>query len=615
MGLFDGLHVKKAKEFYDRAKGEKDPEKKKELLIKSVLEDYKTSTMNRAKIRELLFGENVARDLDAVRRLLDQCLFLKAGRERQRLEDLKDIEELERLGFGEVGSSRYAVRNFLTAAAGKGSALAIEYGLDRYGWRDFGELCRQAALRGNALMAHKMEDRLYPWSSRKKDNNEMGCIGGAEYAFWKQFAEELDAGREYSEEEAVNRWKAAREGDETEEDRLAHIVKEKELLKALMPKASDDDGWRSPELLECFCNWFWDMASLNLRKKGKPVPKVLPPSPGGEAEKLFQEGRIEERLGRNYWRVKELYSQAAELGHAEAAGRLADLCLWLEGENSKWEERARECGWLPASRDADERIFGYIQLARVGDLDGLEYLVRSLRGRQDGEPKEEDKRRSGLFMDTKKPWGAECRLAIRIYRAIGENRALQGDLEAAFLMADEIGYDDKELTKQYARQCLEGGYGRAYYKAAVDPSWCFIDRLDWETRYAMAELASLAGAPRARDVLAGQRKHTEASIEEGRRQSQELRRQYAELVRQRETAQREQAVRQVMEEYQERSAWAERAASAALGGSGVTLEESYALGEIDLDRYGTAQYIRNDLEEKHRRKVEAEYDAAHGRDE
>ena len=62
-----------------------------------------------------------------------------------------------------------------------------------------------------------------------------------------------------------------------------------------------------------------------------------------------------------------------------------------------------------------------------------------------------------------------------------------------------------------------------------------------------------------------------------------------------------------MDAWNDQLDWAERGLSAALGGSAVTRQEAYLMGESSTSQYAREVFIRDELEQKRRRELEDKY--------
>ena len=78
---------------------------------------------------------------------------------------------------------------------------------------------------------------------------------------------------------------------------------------------------------------------------------------------------------------------------------------------------------------------------------------------------------------------------------------------------------------------------------------------------------------------------------------------------------RREAVARGMEEYRHTLDWAERDISILSGGSGGTREEDFLRGGVSTQQYARERFIRSELEDSRRRKLEEDFDYSNRYDE
>lgn len=648
MGLFSS-HGEKASKFSRKSEEPGlSPERRRQLLMKAIEEsDRGEDACNMAGyVRSLLVTPGVARDIAALRAQLEKSKTARNA-QMQGATFFSDLQELEKFGLNDVGISEEEIRTFLIEAAQQGCSVAADYGESQFGWEGFWESYRLAALRGRfryagtelwgkrCSMAGALRYELNADNYRKGRKRIGGIVGGEEFKFWDRFDHNLlhnpDQIPPY--EEALAQLNAAREADmrgvraRNEADKLypkirnvlrARLTELEAELHVLIPKAAYDDGWLEPQLLETFCDWLLGIETLDMLKSNRLPPEdVVPVCPSAGTEALFREGRIEEHLGHDYQKIIKLYQQAAEQGHGEAAWRLHQLLDITSNYSNPWYEKSAKlamaagypCAWDGFTEQKDRKYFSLIRLAQKGDLDALHLLVKSLCSR------------------SKKPWLEAAKTAAQMELALNRQLDLKGDPEAGFRLFrcygssdfETLGLKDQDLIDLYRDRCFKRGFGLAYYEAAANYFYYFKDTPSDESRMAWAVMAEEAGIPGAVSQVSRNIKEHEAYYAAYRKRMEDFKREY--YAQQRRVAEaryaeeRRRAVEAGMDEYRERRDWAERAVSDALGGSGTTLDESYLRGEVGMDSYGTALFIRSQQEDALRCRLEEEYDASHRIDE
>lgn len=137
-----------------------------------------------------------------------------------------------------------------------------------------------------------------------------------------------------------------------------------------------------------------------------------------------------------------------------------------------------------------------------------------------------------------------------------------------------------------------------YYMMAQFPNLFGLNEEEGLKAAQAAEAVGLAGAMDAFERW----RRDQRILQESKRQEQELQRQEA-----RRRAAARDAMEAEMDAWRDQLDWAERGISAALGGSAVTRQEAYFMGESDTSQYAREAFIRDALEAKRRRELEDKY--------
>ena len=656
MGLFKKKITKPlytGSQFFQNGRVAKTPKDRRDFYVKAIEAARKSDNIavRNSNIKNyicFLLTETVPHvDLGLVRRLIAQ-----QEPEEFRRDISAWVDEMERLGISKVSGNRQEMQDFLLNAAENGSFTAADIGWRVYGGNmdalgirsiEFDKAFIHAALSGYRPAAAV-------FIAREKQREKYGDTPH-QLQFWDEFVNVTMAGPRPLPplQESLEKLEAAQRLDKsvaqankaalTEEwsqmrrrrDQLYSRISELETF------ALRDGGPTMDEVLEeigCFCDWILVREEMYCFSKKNwtllldgfgeekfshfegmacqvPLEPWTRPDYGREAETLFRRGRSLEHQARKFPEIVRLYRQAAELGHGEAMYRLDSMGSFWPGATDGWDSgkySPDKFGWPMAGswrhpiwkRDDMACVF---QLAKQGDVEGIRHISEmliDLRQKYRGDT-------TGIYEAV--DW--ECETIMDLQMEYTGFLSDMGDTEAAFhLVWLHFLYDSEKLQRRFwgttrsrcQKELFRRGGGLGCYLA---PCYNDVFGIAPEDSMAVARKAEEMGLTGAVEAL---RLHLE-SREQAARANEAQRQAYRRMAM--EEARRE-AVAQGMDEYRRKLDWAERAYSYRTGGSGVTREEAHILGDVSTEQYTREQFIRSELEDSQRRKLEDTFDSSHG---
>lgn len=604
-----------------------------ELIERAAAED--DQTWLQMGLCELAFGGGARRDLAQLRRLAE-----KLTDEEDRENFLRDLDELEPLGLGPAGESKERMRAFLLGAALDGSnAAAWQIANCMDGAHTDQELLNAVSLgglRGDERCAFFMQAH----------SAQMGGDASPEaqrrYEFWDELYDAIAYGDPEDLppfEERMAAWQQACGQDQALIDAkragLRELQKKADDARARV-RALEDQPGREEELLAAFCGWLAcrDRVALYFNqwyhflewpgqrpfclfqyRPGQNPDSWHEPECDPDVLKLLVLGQALEHDGHDYPKAVQYYREAAHLGSGEALYRLCALSQYWEaaGEgrsDEEWTETIRAAGWPIVSGWRYPRLYadapsGLLQLAGQGEPGAVRHLAEILRAKW----KSAASRRASDADERRR----EALLAAKAELALTRKKAQEGDCEACLHLLelyrgakdDGLLSEDREFRKtrekefsHWLGQLFERHCHLVYYMMAQFPNLFGLDEEDGLKAAQAAEAVGLTGAMDAFERW----RRDQRILRESKRQEQELQRQEAH----RRAAARD-AMEAEMDAWHDQLDWAERGISAALGGSAVTRQEAYFMGESDTSQYAREAFIRDALEAKRRRELEGKY--------
>lgn len=643
MGFFSRKKEEKAEQpltlhdLHQAARRETDPARSGrlylELIEKAAAEG--DQTWLQMGLCELAFGGGALRDLAQLRRLAEQL-----ADEDDREGFLRDLDELEPLGLGPAGESKERMRAFLLGAALDGSnAAAWQIANCVSGVHTDQELLNAVSLgglRGDERCAFFMQ------AHAARMGGDASPEAQRRYEFWDELYDAIAYGDPEDLppfEERLAAWLQAC-GQDT-----AVIEAKRAELRELQKKAGDADArvralegqsGREEELLAAFCQWLAcrDRVALYFKQwqpflewpgqrpfclfryeSGQGPDSWQAPECAPDILKLLVLGQALEHDGHDYPKAVQFYREAARLGSGEALYRLCTLGQYWEaaGEgrsDEEWAEKIRAAGWPIVSgwrypRLYDDDPSGLLQLAGQAEPGAVRHLARELKAKW-----EAAERRGDSDADERR---REALLAAKAELAITRKKAQEGDCEACLHLLelyrgardDGLLSEDREIRKtrekelsHWVGQLFSRHCHLVYYMIAEFPNLFGVDEEGGLKAAQAAEAVGLTGAMDAFQRWC----RDQRSLRESQRHDLELQRQEA-----RRRAAARDALEAEMDAYRDQLDWAERGISAALGGSAVTRQEAYFMGESDTSQYAREAFIRDELEAKRRKELEDEY--------
>ena len=604
-----------------------------QLIERAAAED--DQTWLEMGLDELAFGGGALRDLAQLRRLAE-----KLTDEDKRNSFLRDLDELEPLGLGAAGESREKMRAFLLGAALDGSNAAAwqiaNCVSSVYTDRELLNAVSLGGLRGDERCAFFMQ------AHAAQAAGSADPAAQRQFEFWDELYDAIAYGDPEDLppfEERLAAWQQACGQDKAVTDAkragLRELQKKMDEADALV-RALEGQPGREEELLAAFCGWLAcrDRVALYF-EQWKPFlewpgqrPFCLFRYQPGQGPDSWQEpecdpdalqrivlGQALEHDGHDYPKAAQLYREAARLGSGEALYRLCALSQYWEaaGEgrgDEAWAEELRAADWPILSGWRYPRPYlddpsGLLQLAGQAEPGAVRHLARALEekwkaaARRKGPDADERRReallvaRADLALTRKKAQEGDCEACLHLlelYRDARDDGLLSEDRQIRKTREQELSH---WLGQLFSRHCQ-----MIYYLAAQFPDLYGLREEDGLKAAQAAEAVGLTGAMDAFERWCRDKR----ILRQSERQERELQRQEA-----RRRAAARDALEAEMDAWNDQLDWAERGLSAALGGSAVTRQEAYLMGESSTSQYAREVFIRDELEQKRRRELEDKY--------
>ena len=624
-------------DLHQAAKKEADPAKSGALYLKLIekaaAED--DQTWLRVGLCELAFGGGAQRDLARLRLLAE-----KLTDEDERNGFLRDLDELEPRGLEAAGESKERMRAFLLGAALDGSNAAAWQIANCLGAAHTDQELLNAVslggLRGDERCAFFMQ------AHAAQIGGDASPEAQRQYEFWDELYDAIAYGDPEDLppfEERMAAWQQACGQDK------AVIEAKRAGLRELQEKMAEADArvralegqpGREEELLAAFCQWLACRDRVGLYFKtwihflewpGKRPFLLFNYRPGQDPDSWHEPecdpeilkrvvlGQALEHDGHDYPKAAQLYREAARLGSGEALYRLCALSQYWEaaGEgrsDEEWTEEIRAAGWPIVSGWRYPRLHcddpsGLLQLAGQAEPGAVHHLARELKAKwqgaaKRGDPDADERRREALLvaraelaLTRKKAQEGDCEACLHLlelYRSTRDDGLLSEDREFRKTRDTELSHWVGQL---FVRRC-----SLVYYMVAQFPDLFGTDEEGGLKAAQAAEAAGLTGAMDAYERWC----RDQRILRESTRQKREVQRQES----RRRTADRD-GLEAEMDAYRDQLDWAERGISAALGGSAVTRQEAFFMGESSTSQYAREAFIRDELEAKRRKELENEY--------
>ena len=636
--------------YYQALEHEPDPRRRQKLYYQAIEVAAGTGAwyVISDALEHLLLDGEMSRDIPKILKLAE---YLKPD---ARQEFSSAVAELREYGLDKVPLTRGNIQDFLLDAARRGSNAAARYGLKIYGSGSEKQNPRKAEFfEASVLAALRGDPESLSFQRANVDSLQKGKFTGREnqLEFWNSLYYGLynDGLPLPPPEEGMRRWREAVARDKAALaarhrgtlERWEQFCRQRDSAWQRIVEFESyyfrDSGLTLDELqgeLEAVCDYLLlrqGMYAFQQTHRDETLPgkaelyPVLSGMAAGdarwkepewdpEAQTLFNKARDLEHMGRDYQQVVSLYKKAAEKGHGGAMYHLQSLEAFWPGAEAAMDfprDACRKAGWPLAGswrwpEVGKDDPAGTVELVRRGDMDALRHLTELMMVRwQDNRRGDENVRKSTR---------SDLRLLLDLELEYNRLLAGIGDCEAAFRLVwlYNICKNEPELdiylgmkVKDSQEALLSMGRGLVCYMGPLRPGVFGLRPGQGQSLVKKALELGLTGAEKAyRQFLEEQASAQEAMERQHRQARQEAYRQA-----------RQAAQSAGMEEYRRQLDWAERSFSLFTGGDGGTRLEDHLRGKISTEQYARESFLRDQLEDRRREQLGADFDADHRFDE